>query len=808
MWDEIIRRWTEEQKTTLVLPGNLARDSFLHSLGRETVWDFDRVKTLGELWRNLARQLEGLPREIFPAELEPQLARLVGDLPNLQALLETTTGLDMLGQHLEVIDRQADLDYQPCNETEEEIAELRDRMLGSGAVTSSALRSAIARRTKEITLPGPLMFSPLPEPSRQLGGLLKGLGRQNRIDLYLLGSEELCRLTLQEAGMLEETELVGKPAGWVNSLWAPGTSSHAKASWYRSDDRLAAAVQLAGDFVGDGLETSEVAIVSADDISEDLAREATLQGLPILIREAVTTRETAVGSTLLLLADLRLDDPYACRRAALETGLGDEDFQLLRRSKGQGEKLRALLDLGARIVRYHHQPGSPLSYDLGRSQAWLDGLRNVVGSLEASGTEPWNISTIISGIRSPRLPRGERSGVKVLSPAEVSSYRLSALVFVGLDAGSYPPGRSGSPFVSEQLLRVCPALRPRDLRPEFASVLASAEQVALLRSATVRGQEKISSPFYLESTRAFQGEETLVPLKGGRYRARTEAARRQVKSREIERALEQAQRERIPENLGGSRPSDYSVTELETYLRCPYGWFVQSVLRPRTPGGAAATEGSIIHGVMEELLGGAYPDHLDRIEALPEVVERLADGRLPERDLPLIEGRLQRLLERYSGPTWPFEETMVEVPLRMAYDRNGDELVIRGRADRIDLMVDPDSGQRQLLVIDYKSNQPPRPALRLQPFLYPRMAAETLEAGIIGFTYLSVRSGRASAHLLQQVGVLEERGGPGWGRGEVRALRSVREAVEKIEAGHWSEAGRNCPVWCPHRHLSETGASG
>ena len=808
MWAEITRRWNEDPNLTLVLPGNLARDSFLRSLGADTVWNPERVLTLGDLWRRLAGQLDGLPVEIYPAELEPRLAELVEGYPRLSVLLDTTLGLDMLGQHLEEIDRQADLDYHPGTEVEREIAKLRKEMLSAGAVTSSALRSAIARRAKEINLHGALLFTPLPEPSRQLGGLLKGLGRQNLIELEMIGPAHLCRITLERADLLSETEIISDPSGSVDTLWTSSVKRNPGASFYRADDTVPAAISLAKGFIDRGFRSDEVAIISPEGEATGLAFEAEIQGLPILIREAVETRETPVGSTLLRLADLDLRDPYACRRALTETGLPEEDLEALRQAEetGQGAKLRALHELGGRMLRYHHQPGQPLSYDRGRSASWLDALGRVADSLEVSKTEPWDISTILSGVRSARLPRGERTGVKVLSPAEAPSYRIGAAVFLGLEAGSYPGNRAGSPFVSRELLHACPQLGPRDLRPEFAASLASASSLALLRAASVRGSERIASPFYLEALRAFDAREEKQVTDGNRrYQARRQAARRQGAAAEIEQALDQAKRELIPSTQGGSRPSDYSVTELETYLRCPYGWFVQSVIRPRTPGSAQAIAGSIVHGVMERLLGGEYDDPGERLEVLPDVIAELADGRLPESDLPLIEARIGRLLERYSGPAWPLVETLVEEPLRKTYERDGDELTIRGRADRIDFLVDPESGDRELLVIDYKSNSPPRASYRLQPFLYPRMAAEVFAAGIIGFAYLSVRSGRATAHLSRPTAFLEERGGPSWGAGETRALRSVQKAVEGIESGLWSEVGKNCPVWCPHRHLSESG---
>lgn len=819
MWAEMLERWRADPRSSLVVSGDFAREHLLRQLGEQTLWGWQRVITLQELWVELARHLGDVPGELSGAEVEPLLAAEIEGLSELEPIAAHRGGLTALAEHLEWIEKQADADYAPKNALERDIAELRRRLQGRSRQLIFAWRSHIARRAKEIDLGRALHIAPLPELTRQLGGLLKGLARQNDVSAYLLTNETLLGNLLERIGVAaERVRHRPREQAAVQALFAGAEAqrpTRPEIELLYADDQIRTALERAAAWIAAGLPADRILICAPDPgrVAHEFAAHARELGIPAQVRTAVATADTRPSSLLAALAgapDL-FDLPESVLADAEELGVGAEDIEGLAEARraGRGAELIALFEIGLRIAR--EGAGIP-DYEAGRYHAWLDALATTVRTIREEGVEPWSVAELIAGTATKRIPRGEPDGVILASYAEAPALAAEGVVLVGLDAGELPRPRSRSAFTSEELLRACPMLRHADERPQFVAACAAAQsRLTLISSA---GPESAPSPYFAEAKRAWgQREVDVAETTSVRLRARRAARRRRAIHPQIAQALERIARERLPQRISdppGRRT--YSVTELEQYLRCPYGWFVKHVLAPHEPPSPRAAIGSLAHELLAELIA-------EPLENVREIVaERMAAlPGLGDAERRVHAERIERVLDAYAGEAWPFSEQRVEYPLRAEYETEEGEFAFSGRTDRIDLR-DGEQG-RELLVIDYKlTGAGSKGKWHLQPYLYPDMAAKDLAAKPLGFIYVSLRDGSATGWLNGSepdlAAQLSAHGGqvsPDWSYRADAAFAAAEAAIAGIEAGEWAALGERgngrCEDrWCPHHLLSDTGA--
>jgi len=809
MWKEILERWLSDEHASLVLPGALARDRFLRRLGERTLWGAERVITLEELWREVAGAVGDAPATLTAPEVEPLLADQVADFDRLRPLVEQRGGLKALQSHLEEIEKQADADYDPQTELEEQIAELRRRLNARPRVLWVAHRSHVARQAKFVELGRALHFAPLPESSRQLGGLLKGLARRNEVYAYVLSGEALLDEWLERTG-IPAACVARRPSGdaAASSLFtgrAPRRPERPRVEWLSADDEVGAALELAGRWIAAGTPAERIAILAPEiqELAHPVVQAAREAGVPVLVRDAVEVHQTRVSRLLLRLAEHGPEDLPEGELSELEgLGAGPEELEEVARARAASktDELRALYLLGRRLAERCD------AYEAARAHAWLEGLHTAVSAVLTEGVEPWSVPDLLASTVSLRAARGDAAGVVLASYAEAPALELEGVILLGLNDTELSRGRSRSPFTSEELLSVCPALRPVSERGRFAAACASAQRrLALICPAD---RERSPSPLFTETQRAWDapGETVEARLDLARTRARR-LARRRVDHPEVREALTRIARERLPDpwvDAAGRRA--YSVTELEDYLRCPYGWFVKHVLMPQAPPNDKQLLGTLMHEILAEALG-------EPADERPAVLaRRLEEAQLSAAERRILRPRLERVLADYAGPSWPFPERRAELPLRVELENEelGGLITLYGRADRVDLREGAQTAQ--LLVLDYKSNPSvsasPKP-WQLQPFLYPWMASRQLQAEPLGFLYVSLRDGSRRGWLRSR---LPELTGPeidyGWERQAAGARQRVEAAIKGIEEGRWSAIGRGCDRrWCPHTWLSDTGVA-
>jgi ATP-dependent helicase/nuclease subunit B len=189
-----------------------------------------------------------------------------------------------------------------------------------------------------------------------------------------------------------------------------------------------------------------------------------------------------------------------------------------------------------------------------------------------------------------------------------------------------------------------------------------------------------------------------------------------------------------------TRPTEFSVTEIETLIRDPYAIYAKHVLdlRPLDMIDAdvtAAERGTIIHKALEEF-SRAHPDKMPA-DALGELLRIGRTVFASTMDRPAVATfwwpRFERLAEWFIEFEQKYRSTMAksfaEQSGRIRIDGLTRETYLRGRADRMDMMEDG-----RLTIIDYKTGGTPSqkevetglsPQLPLEAAMAKRGAFET-----------------------------------------------------------------------------------
>ncbi|MDY0340032.1 MAG: PD-(D/E)XK nuclease family protein [Coriobacteriia bacterium] len=350
------------------------------------------------------------------------------------------------------------------------------------------------------------------------------------------------------------------------------------------------------------------------------------------------------------------------------------------------------------------------------------------------------------------------SGVQVMSAERVRGRRFECIIVGGLTAGEFPRVRRdegyGAMGVDKALTRAGIDTAPRDdvaaERLLFYQVITRARQRLVLsrRAYDDQGQPLQPSIFLEEVFDLYGGREcesgsgvarTVMGLDPGCIsdgapctlrRSRRSAVRGQcmasssssastvVESHQGVTAHDALIRFALSEDTRAALQERYvfSVSDIETYLQCPYRWFIERVIRPTELDQQvdASSAGQVAHDVLAriydrfiEITGEARitPDTLDRaLELLPKVIEEVvsvvhthstqealelrrgvrAVGRVLSADARLLPDFVPRYRE------WSFGMAEGDQPEPL------DGYALRGRIDRIDC------SDSHLLITDYK----------------------------------------------------------------------------------------------------------
>lgn len=312
----------------------------------------------------------------------------------------------------------------------------------------------------------------------------------------------------------------------------------------------------------------------------------------------------------------------------------------------------------------------------------------------------------------------------------------------------------------------------------------------------------------------------------------------------------------VPKRLGqmNAEAVILSPSAIETYINCPYSWFVSYCVKPQTldEDFGPLEQGTFVHGVLDVFYGSLpqvvgmnriTPENLSQSQALlSEVfdqqlqlqadlestryvpltsVERAETEKLKQlliRNLALQA----RMMPRFA-PAYHEKEIVLQDNLSYA------GALIRGRVDRIDT----DSDMGQFVVIDYKGNiaghdagfkpddildAPVELPHKVQALIYAQVLRSLLPERPVGALYLSYRAQEPRALLagsyddsfLALDGFAKKASGVALNFGTYldRIEELIAQPIERMKQGNieqkplCSDSCKYCPVASCVRRLS------
>jgi ATP-dependent helicase/DNAse subunit B len=515
-----------------------------------------------------------------------------------------------------------------------------------------------------------------------------------------------------------------------------------------------------------GVPGEEIAVVFRSGPTALVERVFGEYGIPIALEREIPFAHTTLGRGLLALARCALLDNAASseliaylRTPGIYARADQAEATVLRegiRTAGEARERLGLslgeidtLDSSAELERQarrlfaapHRGSAALLSADESLDARALGKLTRALSELAELGERPSG-PELVELLESLTIRVASHGAVLVAEPLEIRAQRFRAVFVCGMQEGSFPAPGSPEPFLPDDRrlelaarsglrLRLREDALARERYLFYSCVSRATEQVVVsYRSSDEEGNIELPSPFVDDLAELFVPEwrarrrrrlladvvwaEDEAPTERERARARALAARKAgARSAPPSLGLGEAA-------LGKIRHTEIlSAGALETYAECPVKWLVERELQPRPlePDPEPMVRGSLIHGVLERLLGelgrplttGSLHEAnriLDRL--LAEPMPELARGRIEAvrtAALRSIEADLRRYLAHEAGSGCDWDAEALE--LKFGFDDQAgslpaleltEEIRVRGVVDRVDV-----DGAGHAIVRDYKS---------------------------------------------------------------------------------------------------------
>ncbi|HSC17764.1 MAG TPA: double-strand break repair protein AddB [Rhizomicrobium sp.] len=377
--------------------------------------------------------------------------------------------------------------------------------------------------------------------------------------------------------------------------------------------------------------------------------------------------------------------------------------------------------------------------------------------------------------RAVRPPFGKHPRLAILGPLEARLQSFDLVILGGLNEGTWPAGATTDPWLSRpmraQLGLESPERRIGLAAHDFAT-LACSPHVVLTRALKADGAPTVASRWLQRLRQLTAGLSLGASLKPETAYARFAALRDQPTG--------PPQRMKRPRPCPpvDKRPTSMSVTDIEIWLRDPYAIYAKHVLGLRPLDSLDADigpleRGSAIHSALERFLQ-EFPLELPD-DSYSQLI-RIADAVFREANLPNVAKALW--MPRFINAARWFvgEEKLrregisrshLEIAGTRAFETPAGEFVLRGRADRIDVLNDGTAA-----IIDYKTGALPSPK-QVKLLLSPQLPLEALVLAAGGF---------AKVGKLNTSELLYIRFGGGAEPGEIRPTPDVPELMAKAEA--------------------------
>ncbi len=309
--------------------------------------------------------------------------------------------------------------------------------------------------------------------------------------------------------------------------------------------------------------------------------------------------------------------------------------------------------------------------------------------------------------RAVRPRFGKHPRLHIWGLLEARLQHADTIVMGGLNEGTWPPEAAASPWMSRPMLAEFGLPEPErriGLAAHDFSQAFSAPRVVLTRSAKAGGTPTVPCRWLLRLDNLGPGA---VPKRDAEW-LHWQGLLDQPTA--IRAAPPPAPRPPLE-----ARPRRLSVTQIETWMRDPYGIYARHVLGlkaldPIDADPDAADYGSLIHRALDDFLG-AHPGPLPE-DALDLLMEsgRKTFGRFLDR--PGVWAFWWPRFERIARWFIPVQRRRREFVRASASEAVGSltldgpagPFVLTARADRLDVLEDG-----TIAVIDYKTGAPPSP---------------------------------------------------------------------------------------------------
>ena len=414
--------------------------------------------------------------------------------------------------------------------------------------------------------------------------------------------------------------------------------------------------------------------------------------------------ESKVDDTDLLLAWL---DDLAAMAAPFEAALSDP-------AQGLGAILTEHVGFAEALAASDAAPGAARLWDKEAGEAaaeFVAELRQAVVSGPALQGEryPALLHSLLSG-RVVRPRYGSHPRLSILGPLEARMVQADVMILAGLNEGTWPVEVDPGPWLSRPMRRdfglPSPERRIGLSAHDFVQAFCAAE-VFLTRSARVEGTPTVACRWLLRIDALLRTLDLPEGLK-------REGALWQAWAMDIDRPTKPLRiGPPFPRPPLDARPRRLSVTQVETWMRDPYGLYARTILnlRPLDPIDAdpgAAERGNLIHRALELYLSA----HPTRLPADP-AAELLAIGAQVFRPLRARPGLYAFWWPRYVRIARWFAVLDLERrrDATRAWAEVAGQLSLDGPAGRFDLLATADRIERRgdggLAVIDYKTGAIP-----------------------------------------------------------------------------------------------------
>ncbi|HEY4274698.1 MAG TPA: double-strand break repair protein AddB [Rhizomicrobium sp.] len=339
-------------------------------------------------------------------------------------------------------------------------------------------------------------------------------------------------------------------------------------------------------------------------------------------------------------------------------------------------------------------------------------------------------------MKTPVRPRFNRHrAIAILGPLEARLQNFDLTILGGLNEGTWPQSVPADPWFSRPMRETLGLEQPErsiGLAAHDFALLAAGNDVLLTRSAKADGAPTIASRWLQRMMQLAGGLECDIAPS-----PHLETARRLDTVLALPPIPPPAPRPPVE-----SRPRRLSVTEIETWLRDPYAIYARHVLKLRSldpldaPVGPME-RGTALHRILEiykQRFPAAPPaDAAAQLMAIAdEIFEALA---IPKAALAVWRPRFEKAAhwfvaferDRVDG----ISRSVLEIRGERTFSAPGGNFVLRGVADRIDLLNDGNAA-----ILDYKTGRPPS-AAQVRELLTPQLPLEGAILAAGGFPGLA-----------------------------------------------------------------------